>query len=595
MTKAAKARKAPSAQSTEVPVVTPSIVALDHRPLRYAVAGGVLAMFGLFYWFIELFQVNNLNDFSEYYVRALDWTRGGFAPSDADILLSVVEYFGILIHPQDFLGSYYAASRILIVLLFLGSFLFVVRRNNVLPDFWTKLCLVAIALSIPHFLMATVTIDQTLLFGACLLLFLSTYNIPWAGFVGLMVFFSRKEGVIVVPLYIILFLIDREHRKMIAINAATFVVLLVGMKYWVVASQNAPAPSAVSAAFKGQEYQFLDGLGWQWFKGFFSHVSNIPVIIFAYAYEALQNVLLFVLFSVGFVFSIRQKTAWAFYGIVTAYLIAFSVNVAGEGIAGPYSGYTSLIGKMSREHDYFIVNAFNKYDSAIGGHGRYRLFLYPAYAFFVVQGIALILGLLSRMGLAKTMSRYGNYLLAGIAGIICLYYVGYRLTPIKQEYATSKRLEQLHPVYKLGLNLYSRDNVGTLFIDNFCDASQGSFLVELGTFSGVKDILTRFCDNSRIWVSDSSKGSVVLDAPAYKQQMPSNPTMLAMFRNANASSSELYDSAVVTQWEKIAFTLNDTLMRTHNITHIIAARRINHPRLRVVDSIDKAFLHAYMF
>ena len=78
---------------------------------------------GAFYWSQQLFQASDLNDFSEYYLRALDWSRGKFTISGgSDLLLSAVEYLGIVISSLGFLESYYAASKILIFLVIGSAF-----------------------------------------------------------------------------------------------------------------------------------------------------------------------------------------------------------------------------------------------------------------------------------------------------------------------------------------------------------------------------------------------------------------------------------------------------------------------------------------
>lgn len=52
----------------------PSFFALpmDEHPLRFAIAGGVMLLFALFYFSQKLFEAYNFNDFGEYYLRAQD-------------------------------------------------------------------------------------------------------------------------------------------------------------------------------------------------------------------------------------------------------------------------------------------------------------------------------------------------------------------------------------------------------------------------------------------------------------------------------------------------------------------------------------------
>ncbi|MEY3386038.1 MAG: hypothetical protein RIR53_849, partial [Bacteroidota bacterium] len=156
---------------------------VDAKPIRFLIAGVAMAAIGVFYALQDLFLVNNNNDFGEYMMRAENWRAGVFTfTGGTDVLLSVVEYFALLAHPHDFMAFYGLAKTILLLILLGSAYAFIVRNNPMLPDFWVKLGTVILACSIPHFIMATRTIDQTLLFGACLLLWMATYDIPWAGF-----------------------------------------------------------------------------------------------------------------------------------------------------------------------------------------------------------------------------------------------------------------------------------------------------------------------------------------------------------------------------------------------------------------------------
>ena len=557
---------------------------IEDKPIRYIIAGGILGIYALLYFLQDLFNANNLNDFSEYYLRAEDWAKGSFINTGgSDVLLSAIEYIGIVVHPTDFLASYYLASKILISLVIVASFVFIVRRNDALPDYWTKLAVVIVTLSIPHFIFATVTIDQTLLFAACMLLFLATYNVPWCGPVSALAFFSRPEAIIIIPMYLLLYFVDTSKRKQIMINAATFIAVLLALKF-IMSTHNA-APAANGGY---QEYGFLDKLGWSYISGLLHHISRIPVILLTYAYECLQSTPLFILFLVGFIASIRQRTSWAMYGVLIMFLLSYAVLYA-DAQAQPYSYYTSIIKRMSLEKDYFIVNAFNKFDSQLG-HGRYRLVLYPSIAFFVIQGISALVTLLSKIVSHNVLRQRKHYALSGLAAAIAIMMIS-QFAPVAQAYSSTKKLNEMHPVYKLGLNMRKQGASGKVFIDNFCDPSQGSFLMEFSAYSGFRTVLTRFCDKSPIWVKDSSGTSRVILAPEYKQQMPQNVTLLAEFTAASASMKQLYDTTSIRQWERTALQYDAGQMSRDKVTYVIAARRIPVPHLSVIDSIGGAYAH----
>ena len=500
----------------------------------------------------------------------------------SDVLLSVVEYLGIVMHPGDFLASYRATSTILIALTLAASYVFVVRKNPALPDFWTKLSTMIVALSIPHFLIATVTIDQTLLFGAGLLFFLATYNLPWAGPVALQAFFSRPEAVIIILLYVLLFIIDRTRRRQIAINAASFIALLLVLKVWL--------GSLVPATVGGyQEYEFLDKLGWDYVVGLLSHIANIPIVFVTYAVEVLQSTTLVVLFVLGLAFSVRTRQAWPMYGVLASFFLAYAVLFA-DSKPLTYEQYISVIERMSAERTYFIVIAFNKYNALIG-HGRYRLVLYPVIAYFMINAIVLGVGLHSRIATSLSMARFGRHIVTGCALLAAAAYMLGDLPTVAKAYDDNKQLANMHPVHKLGLGLKQKGPVGTLFLDNFCDPSQGSFLIELSAYSGFDRVLTRFCENAPIWTIDTLSRSSILKASDYRKAAPFNPSLLAMFTRATANEQELRDSVRTRRWEALATTYDPALLAMENITHVIAARKIQIQHLRVTDSVGGAFVH----
>jgi hypothetical protein len=559
---------------------------MDERPMRFAIAGGVILLFGIFYWTRQLFEAYNFNDFGEYYLRAQDWVNGRWINSGgSDILLSVVEYLAIRVHPYDFLASYRLTAQLLILILMGACFLFVVRRNALLPDYWTKLSTIVLALSIPHFIFATVTVDQSLLFAACLLFFLSTYNLRWAGPVALIAFISRPEAAIILPLYVLLFAIDRKKRKDIAINFGTFLLLLLALRFW-----PGSAEGTSRAATDYQEYGFLDKLGWDYFTGLLRHILNFPVVMVTYAYEMLQSTFLWVFFMLGLVLSVRQRQAWAMYGVLFSFLLAYAVFFA-DAAALSYSQLFSIIEQMRAESDYFMVKAFHKFDSLMG-HGRYRLVLYPALAFFVVQGVVHAVQWPMRLLSKKALPRLVPVAIAVLVAGFALYHSAVRLRPIAREYNTERKLSRMHPVYKMGLELRKQAGHGAVLIDNFCDETDGSFLMVFSTFSGRDTVLTRFCKYG-VWIRGEG-GNQLVNYKDYESAMPHNPYLLAKYYRSVTLASEMHDSTRVRAWETLFTYYPDSLLAAENISHVLAAEKINAPSLQIVDSLDKGgYMHRY--
>ena len=194
---------------------------------------------------------------------------------------------------------------------------------------------------------------------------------PLKALIALMTMLSRPEGVIIFPLYLFVYFVHREHRKQILINFGTFIILLLAAKWTM---QMLTPPAEVTGA---QELGFLDKLSFTWGVGLLSHLLNIPIILSVYAMECFQNTLVFILFLVGTIVSARHRSAWLMYAVLVSFALAYAIMFA-DTAAGSYSHLIAIIKRMSNEKDYFVVNAFNKFDHQLM-HGRYRLVLYPIF------------------------------------------------------------------------------------------------------------------------------------------------------------------------------------------------------------------------
>ena len=552
---------------------------VDAKPIRFLIAGVAIAAIGVFYALQDLFAVDNLNDFGEYMMRAENWRAGVFTfTGGTDVLLSVVEYFALLAHPHDFMAFYGLAKTILLLILLGSAYAFIVRNNPMLPDFWVKLGTVILACSIPHFIMATRTIDQTLLFGACLLLWMATYDIPWAGFVGVLTFLSRPEAVIIIPLTIFLYFIHVERRKQILINAGTFIVLLVAAK---LTMQSMTSSQGAGGA---QELGFLDKIGVDWFLGLLSHIVNIPIVLAMHAMESFQSIGIFILFLAGLIVSVRQRSAWLMYAIPVAFLIAYAVMFA-DSEAKSYSVYTNLIRRMSSEREYFIVNAFNKFDQLIG-HGRYRLVLYPALSFFVVSALAFIV---RRFSGNVSIARYSGPIITASALACALMFITVKYPPVARSYATTERVSKLHPVYRTAMELRkSAITNGRIYVVGFCDNSTGSFMNELAVFSGVRQVVARVCPSATFWQKGLSEPRTHQE---YVQGHPYNPEALMVFHDGAVRKEEIDDPRLCAVLQGVDRQLDLTSLLGARITHVIAGQPIPLPHLRQVKKIEGIYCY----
>ncbi|MBU3679717.1 MAG: hypothetical protein FGM32_08955 [Candidatus Kapabacteria bacterium] len=569
-----KSKRSKNTSAASPATVTADVRDMDSKPIRFLIAGVAMAAIGVFYAMQDLFAVDNLNDFGEYMMRAENWRAGTFTfTGGTDVLLSVVEYLALLVHPHDFMAFYGLAKTLLLVILLGSAYAFIVRNNPVLPDFWVKLGTVLLACSIPHFIMATRTIDQTLLFGACLLLWMATYDIPWAGFIGVLTFLSRPEAVIIVPLTVLLYVIHTERRKQILINAGMFIVLLVAAKL----TMQSMTPS--QGAGGPQELGFLDKISLDWFTGLLSHIIKIPAVLAMYAMECFQSIGFFILFLIGLIVSARQRSAWLMYAIPVAFLLAYAIMYA-DSEAKSYSFFTSIIRSMTLEKDYFIVNAFNKFDSQIG-HGRYRLALYPALSFFVISALAFIVRRFTR---TSARARYTGPAIVASALLCSTLFIGLKYPSVERAYDTKQKVSKLHPVYRIALELRkSAVQDGRIYIAGFCDNSTGSFMNEFGVFSGIREMVARVCPTATFWQKGRAEP---LSCQDYIQTHPYNPDAVMVFRDGSVNQEQISDPRLCSVLQRIERELDPSALRDGRVTHVIAGQQIKLPHLHQVANVD---------
>lgn len=558
---------------------TGETTAVNESPWRYAIAGALVALFGIFYFTQDLFQVNNLNDFGEYMMRAQDWAAGKFVlTGGSDLLLSAIEYVALLAHPTDFMGFYSMTISILTGLTLAASFVFLVRTNPMLPDFWVRLGMTAIFLSIPHFIIATRTVDQTLLFGACLILWMATYDLAWAGMVGALTWFSRPEAIIVLPLFVVMYLLHWERRTQILINASSFVVILLLFKLL--------SPSGDSGASAGgyQQFGFLSKISWDWFVNLLSHTINIPILVVLYAMEALQNTLLVILFCLGIAVSVRQRSAFLMYATIVFFCFAYAV-LAAEGEPGSYSSFSSIIRRMSLERDYFIVNAFNKFDAIIG-HGRYRLVLYPAIAFFVINGLATVLRWFSKTPARKS---YADYSIAAVSLLVAVYFLAGRYPAPSREFRTASQMEKMPPIMQAALAMRPHtERDARLYAEGFCDNSRGSFMSDFAVFSGVREFVLRVCPGTEFWQDGPTPIAKVDD---YIREQPFNSGALMLFHDITARRSEITSPAFTQKLLGAASALTPQALSDAKISHVITGRDLQLPHLRRLGTFGNVRLY----
>ncbi len=513
---------------------------LTIRRNQYLLSAGLIVIFAIIYFLPKLFVVNDGNDFGEYFVRAERWARGDWWwGGGSDKLLSFMEYLPIVFFPKDFIAIYRSIQLISISLILLSSFVFLIRKNAFLPPFTIRIFIVIAYLSMPFMMFKSIAVDQSLLFTAMLLLFLGTYNIPWLGVVSLLVFISRPESPVIFPLYIVFFIFDKSNRKNILINFISFLIILALYKYF-------------DAKMNPVEYVEYSILGKN-VTGIFTftnlmkvalNVLSVPLIIIIFCMEILQNYVAVIFLLIGLIFSIREKKMYAFYTILITYIfLIIALNPTWD---FPFAKSFKVIFENTRLFNDKIAFDFVDY-----GHSRYRVFLYPSIAAFIIFGILYTLDYVSvalfpdvQAAKNKTVKSKKNtkesnktphiqeiFVVVGIIAITSLLAYNYITAFPKSvdDYTYDGVMPQkIHPAYKLALRMRAEHTPEDyMMMDDMCDGSCGSFTSIMTIFSGIRYIYVKVCDNCPgVWIRHDPKNRVWMP----KAEMDSlNPSWIVLY------------------------------------------------------------------
>ncbi|MDY6992781.1 MAG: hypothetical protein SVR94_09295, partial [Pseudomonadota bacterium] len=193
----------------------------------------ITLIIGIFYFNQQLYVVNNANDFGEYFLRAEFWSEGILHwGGGSDKLLSLIEYIAIQISGHhDFQTIYDNINNIITLLMLLAIFAFLINKNPLAPEFHVRALTIIFVFSLPAFILKGRVGDQTYLFGIMLLLWVSTYHILiLSSVISVLTFLARPEAIIIIPLFFLVFFLDKCQRKKIIINFVVFLLLLLAYK-----------------------------------------------------------------------------------------------------------------------------------------------------------------------------------------------------------------------------------------------------------------------------------------------------------------------------------------------------------------------------
>lgn len=364
---------------------------------KLLVVSSTLILFYIFYLLQNLFFVNGLNDFDEYFIRAEQWVNKewnwGGGP---DKLLSFIEYFPIRWFQNDFVAFYKTTNVIIVTLLFVSTGFFIYRKNDVFPSMTWKYCISLFFISMPFFAVEMLTLDASALLGALLILFLSTYNNRYLGWLGLLIYIARPEGIIILFFYLLFFIIDTKKRKDILINFLTCLLLIVSYKVY--ESKYILQGFAITGdvAFDNvivtsTKNNFLITI----FNAIIAVFYTIPYVLL-YGMEILQNTILFLLFVIGLIASVFNKRMYAFYILIFGYaylylaLNSFHINF------DTGTAFKLFASKMHLINSTLEISNGRNMELNLYGHSRYRVFLYPAVAAFIIAGLSLIINVIRK-------------------------------------------------------------------------------------------------------------------------------------------------------------------------------------------------------
>lgn len=591
---------------------------LYSKKAEYIITAGTLLLFFIFYFIQDLFFVTGLNDFDEYFIRAEMWVNGEWNWSGGpDKLLSFLLYFPIKWFQNDFLAIYRFINISFVIILFTITFIFVVRKNEIFPEFFIKLCIAVFFLSMPFFVFKNLTLDASALLGAMILLFFVTYNNKFLGWIGLLVYLARPEGIIIIPFYILFFIIDKKNRKSILINFITFIVVFIGYKYieskFILGGMSITGMSEIdSNIITTAESGYLPLIK----RAIFSLVY-IPVYILFYGMSVLQNYVLYFFYLLGLVVSLLNRRMWIFYVMLGAYAFLY-LGLNHFNNPFEFSQAFRVFGdKMQWINDTIAVANGREMEFNIYGHSRYRLFLYPAIAAFIITGVSFLINLIYLQfnkprtevvvgrpkggKLRKKSETPGssdngpkkvyqfiqacyptNEKTRTIAtGILFLFlilnYIAYR--GFSKEYTYKAQMETvwMNDIYKLGFDVRKKVKPNdAVFIPNICNCNRG-FLAEMMIFSGIRFTLVSVCEDCQ--------DHIVHGHPEKKAYMPSGeietliPSRLVFFDRYAIDYQKTFNDSALAQINGLYQNFDLNMLDSLKIKFIITIQELDKPNL----------------
>ncbi|MBZ6076253.1 hypothetical protein [Microvirga puerhi] len=439
---------------------------------------GVLSAFYIYLTY-SVWWIDNHNDFGEYLTRAELWSRGLFTWSGgSDKLLSLLELIPAYLFSRNLDALYIFTKLILLSLLGISLSLFIASNNRNLPNWHIRLFAVLVVIIHPVFAIISTSVDPSIPFLGCLLLFISFYKRKYIA-VGLavLVAYSRPEGILVFPLFVLLGLIENEGmRRDIFRSALSSILIFIVLK-------------ACEVILFGRTQEF-DIINSAVEIGFWKSIANllfIPIVPVLFASEVFPGYPCMVIFLLGYVANFRNKSYWIIYSILflQSILTAVLYHSAGLMLVDKVGPAWSRLAWWGAPLSITIGT-----DQVLGA--RYIIPYYPFLAIFLVSGASLFYS-----GTIKALSglfpQYANPRGRSIFAIgaaivasgmlLATFQRGYQELIISGKYFWPYNISSLnHAAIQIRA---LREAEEAVLFDGICDDTNGSLLSEFSVHSGV--------------------------------------------------------------------------------------------------------------
>ncbi|BAP55384.1 hypothetical protein THII_1087 [Thioploca ingrica] len=490
---------------------------------NYVISIAVTTIIGIFYFKQNLYYFFNANDFGEYFFRAELWAEGIFAwIYGSDKLLSVIEYIAIKISDvRDFKNIYENLSDIITLLTLISIYFFLTNKNQFAIDFKVRVLTVIFVFTLPLFIIESRAVDQSFLLAITLLIWLSTYHITAiSAIISFLVTIARPEGILIIPLFILIILIDEQNRKKSIINFTSFLFILFLYKLFDFFYTGAPQAESLILEQSYESYLNVDS---EKLSKLISNLILIPLNYFILGLIVLKSYTYFLFFVIGTLVSLKNKKYYPYLAVPLLYiLILFVISPYAYSYYDVYHlaqifSQTSWLTPYGYLSSNFPGDSLTLYYKVLEAHaelpiasqGRYILFIYPFIAVFVIVGVLVTMEKTISLftgkykGLAflenkKLGVRVSIFVILGIFLLVNLFKFDY----IKNKFNLTSFYRYVVPLNQVALSLrkYKKNSSDTIIIYDKCysvsrkQAFFASLVMEFTTFSGISNIYINSCD-----------------------------------------------------------------------------------------------------